>query len=201
MYRNYLKRVLDFVLALFGFIFISPVFILLTVLLVFTNRGVPFFLQSRPGWKEREFKVIKFKTMTDAVDAEGNLLPNHLRTTKLGKFLRKTSLDEIPQLLNIIKGDMSLVGPRPLLFKYIPLYSKEQRRRHLVRPGITGWAQINGRNTISWNQKFEYDVFYVDNLSFMFDMEITLKTIRKVISSEDVNASERVTMPPFDGSN
>ncbi len=201
MYRNYLKRILDFTAALAGIIVLSPLLLVITLILLFLNRGKPLFFQSRPGWHEREFKVIKFKTMTDETDAEGNLLSNFERTTKFGSFLRKTSLDELPQLFNVLKGDMSLIGPRPLLFKYIPLYSEEQNRRHLVRPGVTGWAQVNGRNAISWTRKFELDVFYVDNLSFLFDMKILYLTVLKVIKSDGVNADANITMPPFDGSN
>lgn len=201
MYRNGLKRLLDLTATIFGLLLISPVLIAITVYLVFQNRGKPFFYQARPGWREREFKVIKFKTMTDATDAAGNLLPNHQRITKAGRFLRDYSLDELPQLFNVLKGDMSLVGPRPLLFKYIPLYSAEQRRRHDVRPGITGWAQVNGRNAISWTKKFELDVYYVDNLSFLLDLKILYMTFLKVVRSEGVNSSETVTMPPFDGTN
>jgi lipopolysaccharide/colanic/teichoic acid biosynthesis glycosyltransferase len=201
MYQKYLKRSLDIVLSAMGLLILSPLFLIISIILIFQNNGHPFFYQSRPGWKEREFKVIKFKTMTDEKDEQGNLLPNHLRTTRTGSFLRKTSLDELPQLINVIKGEMSLAGPRPLLFKYIPLYSKEQRKRHLVRPGITGWAQINGRNAISWTRKFELDVYYVENLSFWLDVKILFMTFLKVIQSDGVNASVNITMPPFNGKN
>ncbi len=201
MYRIFLKRVFDFCSSLLGLALLSPILLVITLVLLWQNRGKPFFLQSRPGLYEREFKVIKFKTMTDETDAKGNLLSNHDRTTKIGAFLRKTSLDELPQLLNVLKGDMSLIGPRPLLFKYIPLYSEEQSRRHLVRPGVTGWAQVNGRNAISWTRKFELDVYYVDNISFRFDMKILFLTVLKVINSDGVNAAANITMPPFDGTN
>jgi undecaprenyl phosphate N,N'-diacetylbacillosamine 1-phosphate transferase len=201
MYRNKGKLLLDFSVALMGLILLSPVFIFIALVLLFTNRGNIFFLQERPGLNERPFKVIKFKTMTDRKDSLGRLLPNHLRTTKTGKFLRDTSLDEIPQLINVIKGDMSLVGPRPLLFKYIPLYNAEQRRRHEVRPGITGWAQVNGRNSISWKKKFELDVYYIDRLSFSFDLKILWLTFLKVVKRDGINAGEEVTMPPFNGTN
>jgi lipopolysaccharide/colanic/teichoic acid biosynthesis glycosyltransferase len=193
--------VFDLVFALLILAAASPVIFVITLVLLVQNNGHPFFSQSRPGKDEKEFKVLKFKTMTDEKDKEGNLLPNHLRTTKIGSFLRKSSLDELPQLFNVIKGDMSIVGPRPLLFKYIPLYSAEQRRRHSVLPGVTGWAQVNGRNAISWKKKFELDVYYVDNLSFRLDMKILFRTLMKVIRSEGVNATENVTMPPFDGTN
>lgn len=201
MYQKYLKRIFDVVLSVIGLFVLLPVFFVIILILFFQNKGKPFFYQSRPGWKEQKFRVIKFKTMTDETDAEGNLLSNHERTTKIGSFMRKTSLDELPQLLNVLKGDMSLIGPRPLLFKYIPLYSAEQRRRHLVRPGVSGWAQVNGRNAISWARKFELDVYYVDNVSFLLDMKILFKTVLKVLKSDGVNAAADVTMPPFDGTN
>ncbi len=201
MYHKYLKRLFDIVLSVMGLVIILPVFIAIAIVLLFQNKGQAFFYQGRPGKNEKEFKLIKFKTMTDDTDAQGNLLPNHLRTTKIGNSLRKSSLDELPQLINVIKGEMSMVGPRPLLFKYIPLYSEEQRRRHLVSPGITGWAQVNGRNTISWKKKFEFDVYYVDNVSFWLDLKILFKTLLKVIKSDGVNRTTDVTMPPFNGTN
>jgi undecaprenyl phosphate N,N'-diacetylbacillosamine 1-phosphate transferase len=201
MYQRYFKRLIDISLSLLAITFLLPLFLVIYVALLFTNNGKPFFSQERPGWKERPFKVIKFKTMSDHKDQEGNLLPNHMRTTKVGSFLRKTSLDEIPQLINVIKGDMSLVGPRPLLFKYLPLYSAEQRRRHEVRPGITGWAQVNGRNAISWSKKFELDVYYVENKTFWFDIKVLYLTVCKVIKSEGVNLSETITSEPFNGRN
>ncbi|RAU82428.1 sugar transferase [Pontibacter arcticus] len=199
MYKNLLKRFIDFVLALGAFILFSPVFLILTLFLYFANQGKPFFFQPRPGKGGRIFRVIKFKTMNDLTDENGQLLPNEMRITPIGNFIRKTSLDEIPQLLNVLKGDMSLVGPRPLLVQYLPLYNEVQARRHEVRPGITGWAQVNGRNAISWDKKFEYDVWYVDNQSFWLDIKILYKTVLKVIRPEGINMSENVTMPPFRG--
>lgn len=201
MYKSYIKRIVDFVVALSAFVLLLPVFILVALVLSIANRGTPFFLQTRPGKNERIFKVIKFKTMNDRKDAQGKLLPDSVRLTPVGKIIRKTSLDEIPQLINVIKGDMSLVGPRPLRVHYLPLYNETQKRRHLVRPGITGWAQINGRNTISWTKKFEYDVWYVDNLSFLLDLKIIYKTFIKVFQAKDINASQDVTMEPFNGKN
>lgn len=187
MYKSSLKRMLDFTLSLLGMIILSPVFLLLWLLLALTNKGTGvFFLQPRPGKNEKIFKVIKFKTMNDKRDSQGNLLPDVKRLTPVGRFIRKTSLDELPQLINVLKGDMSLIGPRPLLIQYIPLYTMEQKRRHEVRPGITGWAQVNGRNLMKLSKKFEYDVWYVDNCSFLLDCRIMFMTIIKVISSKDV---------------
>ena len=200
MYKNYLKRTLDFILSTFAFILASPVFLLVTLLLVIANKGKAFFFQARPGKDEKIFKVIKFKTMTDEKGADGELLPDAERLTAIGNFVRKTSLDEIPQLLNVIKGDMSLIGPRPLLVQYLPLYNTEQKRRHNVRPGISGWAQVNGRNTISWEKKFEYDVWYVDNLSFMLDLKIIFMTVKKVLVSEGISADGEATVEAFRGS-
>ncbi len=171
------------------------------MLLFLQNKGNPFFFQERPGFRAKPFNIIKFKTMTDEKDSEGNLLPDNLRITKLGSFVRKTSLDELPQLINVIQGDMSLIGPRPLLFKYIPLYSSEQMRRHEVRPGITGWAQVNGRNSISWTKKFELDIYYVDHISFGLDIKILWLTFLKVIKREGVNQSKERPMQPFTGKN
>ena len=200
MYKSFLKRFLDFLLALVGFIIISPIFLLLWIWLTIANKGAgAFFFQERPGKDERIFRVIKFKTMNDRKDASGNLLPDAQRLTKVGKFVRSTSLDEIPQLLNVIKGDMSLIGPRPLLVQYLPLYDESQRRRHEVRPGITGWAQVNGRNAISWEQKFAYDVWYVDNVSLSLDVKILLKTIQKVFKREGISSDSSATMEPFKG--
>jgi lipopolysaccharide/colanic/teichoic acid biosynthesis glycosyltransferase len=200
MYRHFFKRLFDFVIALIGFIIISPLFLLLWIWLSIVNKGAgAFFVQERPGKHERIFKVIKFKTMTDERDAEGNLLPDAVRLTRIGKFVRSTSLDEIPQLLNVIKGDMSLIGPRPLLVQYLPLYDEVQHRRHEVRPGITGWAQVNGRNAISWEQKFDYDVWYVDHLSLSLDFKILLRTVEKVFEREGINSGPHVTMEPFKG--
>lgn len=198
-YRNFLKRLFDFILSLIGFTILLPVFLVVTGLLYFANQGKPFFLQPRPGKNGRIFRVIKYKTMNDLKDTQGNLLPDEVRLTPVGKFVRKTSLDEIPQLLNVIKGDMSLIGPRPLLVEYLPLYNEEQQRRHEVRPGITGWAQVNGRNAISWNQKFQYDVWYVENISPWLDLKIIFLTIFKIFKSEGISAEGVATMPKFQG--
>ncbi len=199
MYKNYIKRLFDFLAAFFGLLLLSPIFIIVTIGLYFVNQGKPFFFQSRPGKNERIFKIVKFKTMNDKKDAEGNLLPDAERLTKIGSFVRKTSLDEIPQLINVLKGDMSLIGPRPLLPQYLSLYNEVQKRRHEVRPGITGWAQVNGRNAISWKQKFEYDVWYVDNLSFFLDIKILFLTIKKVFVREGISQEGQATMEAFTG--
>ncbi len=199
MYVNFIKPTLDIFCATIAFILFLPVFLVVTFLLYFSNEGNPFFYQSRPGLHGKIFKIIKFKSMSDKKDASGKLLPDHERITKVGAFVRKSSLDEIPQLLNVIKGQMSLVGPRPLRVRYLPLYNEEQRRRHDVHPGITGWAQINGRNAISWENKFKYDVWYVDHISFGLDLKILFKTVKKVFMSEGVSASEEVTMEEFKG--
>lgn len=199
MYQSFFKRIFDFVTALIGFIILSPIFIIVTVGLYFANAGKPFFFQLRPGQHGVIFKIIKFKTMNDKKDADGNLLSDAQRLTKIGSFVRKTSLDEIPQLLNVLKGDMSLIGPRPLLVHYLDLYSEFQNRRHEVKPGITGWAQVNGRNAISWEKKFELDVWYVDHISFVLDVKILFKTILKVVQSEGINAADAATIEPFDG--
>jgi len=201
MYKRFIKRFLDFAISVSILVLISPILALISILLYFQNKGTPFFFQERPGKNEKRFKIIKFKTMTDEKDENGKLLPDNKRITKFGSFIRQTSLDELPQLFNVLKGDMSLVGPRPLLFKYIPLYSEEQKRRHNVRPGITGWAQVNGRNTISWTKKFELDVYYVDHLSFLLDMKILWLTFLKVIKREGVNQTEDRPMQPFTGKN
>ena len=201
MYKNFIKPAIDFVLALVGFLFLSPVFVLVMIGLFFANDGKPFFFQLRPGKDGKIFKIIKFKTMTDKKDENGNLLPDADRLTKIGSFVRKTSLDEIPQLLNVIKGDMSLVGPRPLLPKYLELYNDFQRRRNEVKPGITGWAQVNGRNSISWEKKFEYDVWYVDNVSFLLDVKILIMTVLKVVKSEGINEQGQATSNEFKGNN
>ncbi|MDN3643797.1 sugar transferase [Lutimonas halocynthiae] len=200
MYRKYLKRILDFILSVLVFLLASPVFLIVTLILAVTNKNKPFFVQLRPGKNGRIFKVIKFKTMTDEKDSDGNLISDEDRLTVIGSFVRKTSLDEIPQLLNVIKGDMSLIGPRPLLVQYLGRYNKTQARRHEVRPGITGLAQINGRNAISWKKKFEYDVWYVDNLSFWIDIKIIFKTIWKVFKSEGISQEGNATMEEFNGS-
>lgn len=202
MYKKILKRLFDFLLALIALIIISPLFLFLWVWLTIVNKGAgAFFLQERPGKDEEIFRVIKFKTMTDEKDASGKLLSDAKRLTKVGRFVRSTSLDEIPQLLNVIKGDMALIGPRPLLVQYLPLYNDFQKRRHEVRPGITGWAQVNGRNAISWQQKFEYDVWYVDNISLLLDIKIILKTIQKVFMREGISSDTSATMEPFKGNN
>lgn len=199
MYKHFFKRLIDFVLSFVGFILLSPVFVVVTFLLIIANRGKPFFFQLRPGKKEQIFKIIKFKTMNDKRNLEGHLLPDAERLTAIGKFVRKTSLDEIPQLLNVIKGDMSLIGPRPLLIEYLPLYNTVQRKRHDIRPGITGWAQVNGRNAISWEQKFEYDVWYVQNVSIALDTKIIWSTLMKVLKSEGISSATSVTMERFKG--
>lgn len=202
MYKNYLKRVLDFCIALVSLIIISPILLLVTVWLHFANKGAgAFFLQERPGKGAKIFKVIKFKTMTDERDQDGNLLPDEKRLTKVGRFVRSTSIDELPQLFNVLKGDMALIGPRPLLVQYLPLYSKEQARRHEVRPGISGWAQCHGRNTISWNEKFKLDVWYVDHVSFLTDLKVIFITIKKVLVREGINEEGHATMEPFNGHN
>lgn len=199
MYKSYFKRLIDFTSALISLFLLSPLFVIITIGLFLANKGKPFFFQTRPGLNEKLFSIIKFKTMTDAKDVEGYLLPDEQRMTKIGNFVRKTSLDEIPQLLNVLKGDMSLIGPRPLLPEYLPLYSEAQKKRHLVRPGITGWAQVNGRNTINWQQKFEYDVWYVENISFLLDLKILLLTVKNVLVREGVNETGQATTTHFLG--
>lgn len=199
MYSYFFKRIIDLAAAIFGFILLSPIFITVLVGLYFANQGKPFFFQLRPGKNGKIFNIIKFKTMNDKRDKNGDLLSDAERLTKIGIFVRKTSLDELPQLLNVIRGDMSLIGPRPLLVQYLPLYSKSQNRRHELRPGITGWAQVNGRNAISWGKKFELDVWYVDHVSFFLDLKIIVKTIQKVVKSEGINAEDTATIEPFNG--
>jgi len=199
LYRNFFKPFLDFVISLVAFIIFSPLFVLIAVMLCIVNRGSPFFVQIRPGKNQKGFRLIKFKTMNDRKDKNGNILPDSERLTLVGKLIRKTSLDEIPQLLNVIKGDMSLIGPRPLLVEYLPLYDDFQKRRHDVKPGITGWAQVNGRNAISWKQKFIYDVWYVDNMSFPLDIKIFFRTIKKVFKSEGISSTTSQTMEKFIG--
>lgn len=201
MYKNYLKRLFDFTIAFIGLICLSPIFIIVTIGLYFANQGKPFFFQKRPGLGERIFKIIKFKTMNDKKDAEGNLLPDADRLTPIGAFVRKTSLDEIPQLINVLKGDMSIIGPRPLLPKYLSLYDEEQKKRHDVRPGITGWAQVNGRNAISWKKKFELDTWYVEHISLFLDIKIFFLTIKKVVVKEGISAEGQATIEPFNGNN
>lgn len=199
MYKYFFKRLIDLTLALIGFAIFAPVFLTITLILFISNRGKAFFTQQRPGKNGKLFYVVKFRTMNDRRDLNGKLLPDHQRLTIVGRFVRTTSLDEIPQLINVIKGDMSLIGPRPLLVKYLPLYNVSQARRHEVRPGITGWAQINGRNAISWKQKFDYDVWYVDHISFWLDIKILWYTIIKVFKREGINSETTATMEPFMG--
>jgi len=199
VYQLFFKRIIDFIFAFVALVLLSPIFFLISLALFINNKGTPFFIQKRPGKNERIFKVIKFKTMNDNKDTQGKLLSDADRLTKMGAYIRKTSLDEIPQLINVLKGDMSLIGPRPLLPEYLPLYNKEQKKRHNVKPGITGWAQVNGRNTISWKKKFEYDVWYVENLSFFLDIKIIIKTIVKVLQSEGINTANQATTLKFKG--
>ena len=202
MYRKYLKRWLDFVIVFCVLAVIWPILLLVTLWLHFANKGAgAFFTQERPGRNGKIFKVIKFKTMTDERDADGNLLPDAERLTPVGRSVRSTSIDELPQLINVLKGDMALIGPRPLLVKYLPLYSKEQARRHEVRPGITGWAQCHGRNSISWTEKFKLDVWYVDHCSFLLDLKIVFLTIKKVLVREGISQEGQATMEPFNGNN
>ncbi len=199
MYKNFIKGFLDFTAAFIGLILLSPLFILITLFLYFANQGQPFFIQARPGKNGAIFHIVKFKTMNDKKDKDGTLLPDADRLTTIGALVRKTSLDEIPQLLNVLKGDMSLIGPRPLLTHYLHLYNDFQNRRHEVKPGITGWAQVNGRNAISWDKKFELDVWYVDHLSFGLDLKILFKTVLKVVKKEGINAADAATIEPFNG--
>jgi len=201
MYQKYFKRLLDFIVAFIGLAILTPIFLIVTIGLYFANHGKPFFFQIRPGLNEKLFKIIKFKTMNDKRNSNGELMPDAERLTRIGAFVRKTSLDELPQLINVLKGDMSIIGPRPLLPQYLSLYSKEQKRRHGVRPGITGWAQVNGRNAISWSKKFELDVWYVDNLSFMTDLRVFLTTFKKVFKSEGISQEGQATMEMFNGKN
>ena len=201
MYKNYFKRLLDTVAAISGLIVFSPVIILLIIVLSISYKGNPFFVHPRPGKNGVIFKLIKLKSMNDKTDNNGVLLPHHLRVTIIGDFIRKLSLDELPQLINVLKGDMSLIGPRPLEVRYLPLYSKYQNQRHNVRPGISGWAQVNGRNAISWDKKFDLDVWYVNNVSFKTDLKILLLTLKKVVLKENVNLSESLNMAPFEGNN
>lgn len=202
MYKHFFKRLIDFTIALIALLCIGWFLIIITIWLHFANKGAgAFFLQPRPGKDEKIFKVIKFKTMTDERDAEGNLLPDAQRLTKVGRFVRTTSIDELPQLINVLKGDMALIGPRPLLVQYLPLYSQEQARRHEVRPGISGWAQCHGRNAISWKQKFEYDVWYVDHVSLVTDLKVIFITINNVLRRQDINSATAATMEAFNGHN
>ena len=202
MYKHFLKRFLDFWISLIALVIISPILLVVTIWLHFANKGAgAFFLQERPGKDAKIFKVIKLKTMTDERGADGELLPDAQRLTKVGKFVRSTSIDELPQLINVLKGDMALIGPRPLLVKYLPLYSAEQARRHEVRPGISGWAQCHGRNAISWTEKFKLDVWYVDHCTLWTDIKVVWTTIMKVIKRADINEAGQATMEPFNGSN
>lgn len=202
MYKNFFKRIIDFTIVLIALLIIWPFLLIITIWLHFANKGAgAFFLQERPGKDGKIFKVIKFKTMTDERDADGNLLPDADRLTKVGKFVRSTSIDELPQLINVLKGDMALIGPRPLLVRYLPLYSKEQARRHEVRPGISGWAQCHGRNAISWSEKFKLDVWYVDHCSLMTDIKVILITIKKVFVREGISQEGQATMEFFTGNN
>lgn len=202
LYKSFLKRVIDVAASGFGLLVLSPILAVVTVWLHFANKGAgAFFFQERPGKDGKIFKVVKFKTMTDEKDADGKLLPDAQRLTKVGRFVRSTSIDELPQLWNVFKGDMSLIGPRPLLVQYLPLYTKEQARRHEVRPGITGWAQCHGRNAISWKKKFELDVWYVDHISFATDCKVIWTTIQKVLKRADINSETAATMEAFNGHN
>lgn len=202
MYRIFFKRFFDILISFTALVCLSPVLVIVTIWLHFANKGAgAFFLQERPGKNAKIFKIIKYKTMTDERDAYGNLLPDAERLTKVGCFVRSTSIDELPQLINVLKGDMSLIGPRPLLIEYLPLYSATQARRHKVRPGITGWAQVNGRNAISWQKRFELDVWYVDNLSLLTDIKIIFITIKKVLYRSNISSSTSATMEAFDGNN
>lgn len=201
MYRNFVKRGLDVIFSGIALLCFSPIILVLIAILMIANKYSAFFVQERPGKDGKIFKLVKFKTMTDKTDSDGNLLPDDKRLTKIGAFIRSTSLDELPQLWNVLKGDMSLIGPRPLLKQYLPLYSSEQARRHEVKPGITGWAQINGRNAITWKQKFEYDVWYVDNISFALDLKILWLTFKKVVARENINSATSATMEYFNGNN
>jgi len=201
MYKNYIKFLIDFTVSFVVLIITFPFLFIVTLLLILVNKGKPFFFQFRPGKNERIFKIIKFKTMNDKKDSNGNLLPDARRLTKIGNFVRKTSLDELPQLLNVLKGDMSLIGPRPLLPEYLPLYNEIQKGRHQVKPGITGWAQVNGRNAISWQQKFQYDVWYVENVSFLLDFKIVFLTIKKIFKREGITSENSVSAEAFLGNN
>jgi lipopolysaccharide/colanic/teichoic acid biosynthesis glycosyltransferase len=200
MYKNFIKRIIDIVVASLSLILLSPLFLIVAIGLYFVNQGKPFFIQKRPGLHGSIFKIVKFKTMNDKMDITGVLLADEKRLTKIGSFVRKISLDEIPQLINVIKGDMSLIGPRPLLPEYLPLYNEFQNKRHEVKPGITGWAQVNGRNAISWEKKFEYDVYYVNNISFILDVKIFFLTVKKVFVREGINMEGQVTTESFKGS-
>ena len=199
MYKHFFKHIIDLLAAIIGLSITLPIIFIVAVVLAIHNNGTPFFIQPRPGKNGKIFNIIKFKTMNDKKNKNGELLPDDVRLTPFGKFVRKASLDELPQLFNILKGDISLIGPRPLLKEYLPLYNKEQARRHEVKPGITGWAQVNGRNSISWEEKFELDVYYVDNISFLLDLKIFFRTALKVFKSEGISAEGVATMEKFKG--
>jgi len=201
MYKTFFKQIIEFFIAFTALVILSPLLLIVVISLAMANKGNPFFFQNRPGKDERIFKIVKFRTMTNERNENGVLLPDADRLTGIGKFVRKTSIDEIPQLINVLMGDMSLIGPRPLLPEYLPIFNERQKKRHSVRPGITGWAQVNGRNAISWNKKLEYDVWYVENLTFTLDMKILFKTIKKVIISEGINTQDMATTEPFNGNN
>lgn len=201
MYQNFIKRIIDLLIAISAFITLLPIFTIVAITLLVLNNGKCFFFQRRPGKNGKVFNIVKFKSMNDKKDKNGELLPDHLRIPKFGHFIRNYSLDEIPQLLNVISGKMSIIGPRPLLVQYLPLYNDIQKKRHDVKPGITGWAQVNGRNSISWEEKFTLDVWYIENISFIVDLKIFFKTLKKVVIREGVNSSENLTMSTFDGTN
>lgn len=201
LYKKTVKSSIDFIMALLGLIMLSPLIILIIILLFIVNNGAPFFLQSRGGYNQKVFNVIKFKTMNDKRDDNGEFLPDEKRLTKVGNFIRKTSLDELPQLINVLKGDMSLIGPRPFISEYLTIYNDFQKRRHEVKPGITGWAQVNGRNNLTWAEKFKLDVWYVDNISLILDIKILFLTLSKIINSKDVNKEGEVTTVKFNGKN
>jgi lipopolysaccharide/colanic/teichoic acid biosynthesis glycosyltransferase len=199
MYKRYFKLIIDFFISIIGLVVLSPLLLVISIFLFFANSGSPFFFQNRPGKGGIVFKIVKFKTMNDKKDKDGNLCSDEIRLTKIGSFIRKTSFDELPQLINVVKGDMSLIGPRPLLTEYIDLYTEYQNRRHQVKPGITGWAQVNGRNAISWSEKFDYDVWYVENCTFILDCRIVVLTIKKVFMSEGISATGSMTTNKFKG--
>ena len=201
MYQTFIKPIVEFTIALLAIVFLLPLILFIIVLLSIANAGEPFFLQRRPGKNGRIFKIIKFRTMTNKTSEDGDLLPDSERLTTIGKVIRKTSIDEIPQLFNVLKGEMSLVGPRPLLPEYLAIYTKDQQKRHLVKPGLTGWAQVNGRNAISWSEKLKLDVWYVENISWKLDLRIIFRTIKKVVLSEGVNSRDMATTEPFNGKN